>query len=139
MGAPQARAYHSGLAENLLARGLARRATGDLPGAAADLRRAAAAYDALAARVDHEWYASGCILAALSGMAGAPGAGVSAAEAAAGAQTAMDQLHRAVAMGYPWVDAFRTEDALDPLRDRADFRGMLMDLPFPTDPFVPGR
>ena len=34
----------------------------------------------------------------------------------------MALLHKAVGMGYRNAAAFRTEDALDPLRDRPDFR-----------------
>jgi eukaryotic-like serine/threonine-protein kinase len=48
----------------------------------------------------------------------------------------MALLHRAVAMGYRSLDAFRTDDALDPLRDREDFRLLMMDLAMPADPFA---
>ena len=48
----------------------------------------------------------------------------------------MALLHKAVAMGYRSPDAFRTEDALDPLRDRADFRLLMMDLAMPAEPFA---
>jgi hypothetical protein len=37
------------------------------------------------------------------------------------------------------VTAYRTEDALDPVRDRADFRLLMMDLAFPADAFAPGE
>jgi hypothetical protein len=49
----------------------------------------------------------------------------------------MTLLHKAVAMRYRSPDAYRTEDALDPLRGRADFRLLMMDLAFPVDPFAP--
>ena len=75
--------------------------------------------------------------AALAGLAGRAGSGVSAAEAASEADAAMALLHKAVAMGYRSRDAFRTEDALDPLRGRDDFRLLMMDLAFPADPFAP--
>ena len=48
----------------------------------------------------------------------------------------MAWLRRAVALGYRNPDAYRTESALDPLRNRADFRLLMMDLAFPADPFV---
>ena len=51
----------------------------------------------------------------------------------------MALLHEAVAMGYRDPDALRTEDALDPLRDRLDFRLLLMDLCFPAEPFAVPR
>jgi hypothetical protein len=48
-------------------------------------------------------------------------------------------LHQAVAMGYSNVDAYRNEDALDPLRDRDDFRLLIADLVMPAEPFTPDR
>ena len=51
----------------------------------------------------------------------------------------MDLLRRAVGMGYRNLDAYRTEDALDPLRDRPDFRLLMMDLAMPAEPFTAGR
>jgi hypothetical protein len=39
-------------------------------------------------------------------------------------------------MGYRNPDAYRTESALDPLRNRHDFRALMMDLVFPVDPFA---
>ncbi len=40
-------------------------------------------------------------------------------------------------MGHHRWDAYRTEDALDPLRGRDDFRLLIMDLDMPSDPFAP--
>lgn len=45
-------------------------------------------------------------------------------------------LNKAVTMGYRNGDAYRTEDALDSLRGRDDFRLLLMDLAFPAEPFA---
>jgi hypothetical protein len=39
-------------------------------------------------------------------------------------------------MAWHERDAFRTEPALGPLRDRDDFGLLLMDLAFPAEPFV---
>jgi len=44
----------------------------------------------------------------------------------------MALLHEAVGLGYRSPDAFRTEAALDPLRARADFRILMLDLSFPA-------
>jgi hypothetical protein len=41
-------------------------------------------------------------------------------------------------MGYRDADAFRIERALDPMRDRDDFRLLVMDLAFPAEPFSRG-
>ena len=37
-------------------------------------------------------------------------------------------------MGYRNTNAYRTEDALDPLRGREDFKLLMMDLTFPAEP-----
>ena len=42
-------------------------------------------------------------------------------------------------MGYQDANAFRTEAALGPLRDRDDFRLLMMDLTMPTEPFAAAR
>ncbi len=42
-------------------------------------------------------------------------------------------------MGYRSLDEYRSEDALDPLRDRVDFKRLMMDLAMPADPFAPDR
>jgi serine/threonine protein kinase/tetratricopeptide (TPR) repeat protein len=129
---PRTTGYREGLAENLLNRGLARRALGDPAGAAADLRRALGLYDALPSRSGEECFLFACCHAALAGLAGRESSGVSAAEADA----AMTLLHKAVGVGYRNPDAYRTEDALDPLRGRDDFRLLMLDLAFPAEAFA---
>ena len=133
---PKVPMYRSHLAESYRRRGLARRDLGDPAGAAADVRRAVALCDGLPSRSGEEWFETACAHAALAGLAGQAGSGVSAAEASSEADAAMALLHKAVGMGYRNADAFRTEDALDPLRDRADFRLLMMDLAMPADPFA---
>ena len=128
--------YRSLLAWSYRHRGLARRDMGELAGAAADARRALALWEGLPSRSGEEWFETACARAALAGLAGGDDSGVSAAEAAGAAETAMALLHQAVTMGYRSLDAFRTEDALDPLL-APDFRLLLDDLAFPADPFAP--
>jgi eukaryotic-like serine/threonine-protein kinase len=127
---------HDRLAECYLSRGLTRRAMGDDAGAAADARRAVELYDALPSRHGERWFISACAHAALAGLAGRDGAGVSAAEATSEAETAVGLLRKAVGVGYRNPDAYRTEDALDPLRGREDFRLFMMDLAMPAEPFA---
>jgi len=141
---PKSPDYRGGLAENYLNRGLTRRALGDPAGATADVRRALALFDALPWRSEDEWeyqrrFTFACAHAALAGLAGQAGSGVSAGEAVSQAETAMALLHKAVAMGYRNADTFRTESALDHLRGRPDFRRLLMDLAMPADPFAAPR
>ena len=51
----------------------------------------------------------------------------------------MALLRRAAGMGYCAPATYRTETALDPLRSRADFQRLLLDLAFPKDAFARGR
>jgi serine/threonine-protein kinase len=134
---PKVPMYRSHLAWSLRRRGLARGDLGEFAGAAADARRALALWEGLPSRTGQEWFVTACARAALAGLAGRAGSGVSAAEAVTEADAAMALLRRAVAMGYRSTDVYRTEDALDPLRDREDFRLLMMDLAFPADPFAP--
>jgi hypothetical protein len=133
---PLTTVYRGGLAETYLNRGLARRALGDLAGAAADLRRALALYDGLESRTGEQGFLFACSHAALAGLAGQAGSRLSAAEGNEEADRAMALVKMAVAMGYSNADAYRTEDALDPLRNRDDFHLLMLDLAFPAEPFA---
>jgi hypothetical protein len=64
---------------------------------------------------------------------------MSAAEGETEATTAIRLLREAVHSGYRAATNYRTETALDPLRDRPDFRLLMLDLAFPKDPFAAGR
>jgi hypothetical protein len=57
-------------------------------------------------------------------------------EARAETGRAMELLRQAVDRGFREVGTMRTEPGLDPLRDREDFRLLMLDLEFPADPFV---
>jgi serine/threonine-protein kinase len=132
---PELAEYRDCLAETYLNRGMARRALGDAAGAAADLREALALFESLPSRWSERWFLSGCAHAALAGLAGRAGSGVSAAEATSAAETAVAELRDAIAEGYRNPDAYRCEDALDPIRNLPAFRGLIIDLAFPNDPF----
>ena len=120
--------YRGHLASAFWRRGLARRALGDPAGAAADARRALSLYDALPTQSPQLWFETACCDAALAGLVGQDGAGVSAADGKAEADQAMALLRKAVGMGYRDAGAFRTESALDPLRQREDFKKLLAEL-----------
>ena len=109
------------------------RGHGEVP---AEDRRAVALYDTVPSRPRELWFLSACAPAALAGLADQAGLGVSAAEAASEAETAVARLHQAAAMGYRNADAYRTEDALDSLRDRPEFRLFMMDLAMPANPLA---
>ena len=98
----------------------------------ADIRRAVALYDALAPADGEQMFVAACSHGALAGLAGHDGTGVSAAEAISEADAAMALLKKAVNTGYRSADTFRTEDALDPLRRRDDFKRLLHELEKPS-------
>jgi serine/threonine protein kinase/tetratricopeptide (TPR) repeat protein len=120
-------------------RGLTLHDLGDPAGAAAEARRALGLSDGLGPRSVVEVFETACCHAALAGLAGATGSLVPPGQGQAEADQAMDRLRRAVGMGYRNLDALRTEAALGPLRDRADFRALMMDLAFPEPVFARGE
>ena len=76
-----------------------------------------------------------CCHASLAGLGGRA-AGGAAAEGADQAEKAMADLRHAVKMGFRTANAYRTESSLDPVRNRPDFRELIMDVMFPVDPFA---
>jgi eukaryotic-like serine/threonine-protein kinase len=116
-------------------RGLTLLDVGDPAGAAADVRRALELCEGLTLQPGYE-IETACSHAVLAGLAGQPGSGVSPSEGQEAAARAMDWLHKAAAIGYRNVNQLRIESALDPLRNRADFQLLMMDLAFPADPFA---
>jgi eukaryotic-like serine/threonine-protein kinase len=136
---PKVPIYRSHLAWSHRRRGLARRDLGDVEGATADVRRALGLWAGLPSRSGEEWFEMASGHAALAGLAGHPGAGMSAADGEEEAEQAMSRLYKAVGMGYRDAYAFRTESALDPLRSRTEFKLIMMDLAMPVSPFAPGR
>ena len=74
------------------------------------------------------WFETACCRATLAGLAGHDGAGVSVAEGKDAADQAMEWLGRAVAMGYRNTNQIRIESALDPLRNRPDFKKLTAEL-----------
>ncbi len=71
------------------------------------------------------------------GLARRHDSGVASADAASKADAAMTLLTRAVGSGFRNPDPFPTESVLNRLRDRPDFRALMMDPEFPTEPFSP--
>jgi tetratricopeptide (TPR) repeat protein len=112
---------------SLVGRGRARRALGDPAGAAADVRHALRLSEGLPLQEGEAAFAIACAHAALAGLAGQEGTGVSAAERKAHADQAMALLRKAVD-GFHYISLYRTEGALDPLREREDFKKLLAEL-----------
>jgi eukaryotic-like serine/threonine-protein kinase len=93
-------------------------------------------YDGLKSPARQHTFFRACCHAGLAGLAARPGSGVSAGEGQAESDRAMSWVRRAVALGLRNPDAYRTEAALDPLRNRPDFQLLILDLAFPADPFA---
>jgi hypothetical protein len=108
-------------------RGLTLSDLGDLAGAAANIRRALGLCEGPPPQSFWDLFEiemASCH-AALAGLAGRTGSGVSAAEGEAEAARAMEWLGRAVAKGYRNTNQLRIESALDPLRDRPEFKKLV--------------
>ena len=134
---PEVTMYRSGLASSVRRRGLAQLNSGDLAGAAADTRRAMELWDGLPSRSGEEWFETACGHAALAALAGREGSRVPGDQRDTEADKAMTLLRKAVGMGYRDANNFRTESALDSLRDWPDFRLLMLDLAMPVDPLAP--
>jgi tetratricopeptide (TPR) repeat protein len=52
---------------------------------------------------------------------------------------AIAHLRRSIAAGYAQFGKWKADRSLDPLRGRADFQGLMMDLAMPVKPFARGR
>jgi serine/threonine-protein kinase len=74
--------------------------------------------------------------ALLGRAAGVPGSGLPPGDGPLELARAMEMLRRAVAAGYRDVAWMRRDPDLDPLRARADFQVLLLDVAFPADPFA---
>ena len=109
-------------------RGLAFRDLGEPARAVTDTRRALGLCDLLQPRSSWDLFETACCHAALAGLAEPPGSGVSSDEGKAEATTAIKWLLRAVAMGYRNTNELRIESALDPLRNRPDFKKLMAEL-----------
>jgi serine/threonine-protein kinase len=136
---PKVPRYRASLADSLRRLAGLKRDGGDDAGADADARRAVALFEGLPSRDGREWFWLACARATLAAAAGSGGAARSAADAPGPADRVMDDLRRAVAMGYRSPAVFEHEPALAPLRGRADFRLLMMDLAIPADPFAAAR
>ncbi|MGO9913266.1 MAG: protein kinase domain-containing protein [Isosphaeraceae bacterium] len=135
---PAAPAYRAGLAKACLRLGQVHYEMKDLGGAAAAWKRALVHFGAIKSLDNWDTFLMACCHAGLAGVAGRPGSEVSAAEGADQAERAMTLLRQVATLGFRNPACFQTESALDPLRNRADFRILMMDLAFPAAPFARG-
>ncbi|MGC8641966.1 MAG: hypothetical protein ACP5XB_19035 [Isosphaeraceae bacterium] len=73
----------------------------------------------------------------LAGAGAQPGSGLTAAQVDSLGRQAVTTLRRAITAGLHDLRFIRRDPDLDPLRARADFQLLLLDLEFPEDPFAP--
>jgi eukaryotic-like serine/threonine-protein kinase len=136
---PEVPDYRAGLCDTYLRLGQLRRDLEDPAGAADAWKHASLQYESNQSLDGANTFLIACCHAGLVGLAGRRGSGVSNEEGAQWAEKATTGLRQAVAMGYRNRDAYRTESALDPLRNRPDVRALMMDLAFPAEPFARGE
>jgi eukaryotic-like serine/threonine-protein kinase len=118
--------------QSLVGRGRARRALGDPAGAAADVQQALRLSERLPLEgyvaLSIAWAPAALAHAALAGLAGQAGTGMSAAEGKAHADQAMALLRKDFEAGFGEINWYRTEGAFDSLREREDFKKLLTEL-----------
>ncbi len=125
---PESPDYRANLGETYLRLGQIRRNMGNLSDAATALRRACEHYDAIKSLAGNCTFFRACCHAGMTGLGSQPGSSVSSAEGDDHAQKAMSVLRQAVSLGYRNPVWYRTESALDPIRERDDFKKLLAEL-----------
>jgi Tetratricopeptide repeat len=135
----EAAAEYRCLGDTFLRLGQVRCDMKDLAGAAGAWKRACAEFNRIKF-LEPKWaVVLGSCHAALAGPVGRAGSGVSAAEGAEQAEKARAMLRRAAFLGYRSPDPYRTESAFDPLRERPDFKLLMMEPAMPAPPFAAAR
>jgi hypothetical protein len=129
---PEIPSYRTGLGETFLRLGQVESDLGNQSESAIAWKRACMLFDEGESLSGELTFPRACCHAGLAGLAGRSGAGVSAAEAADQAEVAMASLRRSVALGYRNAGAYRTEKALDSVRERADFKKLVQELEKPS-------
>jgi serine/threonine-protein kinase len=134
---PSLAAYRSDLAVTLGILGAVEQAAGQFTAAGTAYRQAIGILRGLPASGPDDYYNQACYHARLAGLAGASGSGITPEEAGTEADRAMEYLRRAASTGFRIRSLVAMDRDLDPLRSRADFQILMMDLTFPDDPFAP--
>ncbi len=115
--------------------GMIHLAQGDVAQAAANIRRALTVFGAMPRESGEMLFEAACAHATLSSLAGRTGSGVPKADKQSEAEQAMTLLKKAIAFGYR-SGRFQTDSALDPLRERDDFRKLLAEIQSLNQPGV---
>jgi serine/threonine protein kinase len=129
---PEVVLYRTDVALSQVLIGQQLRALGRGPEASRALRQAATIYERLADPSPTDLFNLACCYAQLSGLGRRDGPD----GATSYADLAVATLRRASAAGHMNIGDFADDPSLAPIRSRADFRELLMDLAFPEDPFA---
>ncbi len=131
--------YRRLLVEGLLRFGQVQQTENDIAGAAAHWRRAVAFVESVPDSTGELVFLHAGCHASLSAIALLEGTPMSAALKDAEVNRAIKLLRQAVGLGYRDLNAYRTESAIDPLRDLDEFQLLMMDLAMPADPLARDR
>jgi hypothetical protein len=128
--------YSSGLAFALTGLGRAAHRAGRPADAVKPLRRAASLREMIPTLSIESRLDLACDHALLAAAAADPRSGLSAAAVRAETDRAMAALRKAVAAGFRDAANLRTNPDLELLRDRDEFRLLILDLSMPAEPFI---
>jgi eukaryotic-like serine/threonine-protein kinase len=133
---PSASSNRSNLATTLRRSGIAMQQCGQMERAVSDFRQAIVALHEMTNPAAAEYYNLACYQSLLSGALLNWGSGLSAADGRAAADLAMSALWQAIAAGWKEASWAKADTDLDPIRSRADFQALMLDLGFPANPLV---
>jgi tetratricopeptide (TPR) repeat protein len=128
--------YKSGPAEGELRLSQIEHSSGDVAAASAATSRAIEIYKPIPSGDLTNDTFEACCHASISALAGLPGSAISPAQGEVEAKRAITILSAITARGLRHVDWWMSETALDPLRNRPDWKLLMMDLAMPEDPFA---
>jgi hypothetical protein len=123
------------LASTLRLRGIALQRCGKIPEASSSFRDSIAVLRGQSAAESMDYYNIACAQSLLSGLAAQSGSGLTAVESRAEADHAMQSLRLAAAAGWRDSSWAAADPDLAPIRSRADFQSLILDIGFPADPF----
>jgi tetratricopeptide (TPR) repeat protein len=135
---PADKPFEAQLAQTLNELGRASTGSRQYAEALASHRRAVALRRPIARSPDDQ-YNLACEQTLLAGAASRPESGVSAEQARAEADLAVADLRKSIEAGYRDFANMQTDSDLDPIRSRDDFRLLMLDVAFPTEPFAVAR
>jgi eukaryotic-like serine/threonine-protein kinase len=133
---PTVMRYHNRQMQTLKGLGATQQGAGRTAEAMLTLRRAIAIGAGIRSNYGEGFYFLAGCHALLGGIAGESGSSPSAEAGRVALKQGMEALRLAVAAGYRPVDWMRRDPDLDSLRQRPDFKLLMMDVEFPAEPFA---